>query len=142
MERIILQPTLDELQTGDKHLPEMQRYITHLVAEPDKQVAARNASLAYLALIQAFAAEGLLQLAWAPRLVFDLGDQEYEVSQAREPDGTKLMSMATDRARRIDRWYGRRRRNRQQKPSLRKIANSETHRYTAKWEGYAVYELA
>jgi hypothetical protein len=82
MERIILQPTLDELQTGDKHLPELQRYIAHLVAGADRQVAAHNASLAYLALMQGFAAEGLLQLAWAPRLVFDLGEQEYEASQA------------------------------------------------------------
>jgi hypothetical protein len=79
MERIILQPTPEELQAGDKHLPEMQRYIAHLIAAPDKQIAARNASLAYLALMQAFAAEGLLQLAWAPHVVLDLGEQEYEV---------------------------------------------------------------
>jgi hypothetical protein len=88
MERIILQPTLAELQTGDQHLPEMQRYITHLVSRPDKHVAARNASLAYLALMQAFAAEGLLQLAWAPHLGFDLAEQEYEASQALSCDET------------------------------------------------------
>jgi hypothetical protein len=86
MERIMLQPTLDELQTSDKHLPEVLRYIAHLVAAPDKQLAARNASLAYLALMHAFAAEGLLQLAWAPHLVFDLGEQEYEVSQVCSRD--------------------------------------------------------
>jgi hypothetical protein len=79
MELIILQPTAEELQAGDKYLPEMQRYIAHLIAAPAKQIAARNASVAYLALMQAFAAEGLLQLAWAPHVVLDLGEQEYEV---------------------------------------------------------------
>jgi hypothetical protein len=78
MERIILQPTPEELQAGDRHLPEMQRYIAHLIAVTDKLFAARNASLAYLALMQAFAAEGLLYLAWAPRVGLDLGQQKCE----------------------------------------------------------------
>jgi hypothetical protein len=60
----------------------MQRYIAHLVAEPDKQVAVRNASLAYFALMHSFSTGGLLQLAWAPRLVIDLGEQEFEVRQS------------------------------------------------------------
>ena len=79
MYRFILQPTLDELQTVDRHLPEMQRYIAHLVAEPDEQVVARNASLAYLALMHSLVTGGLLQLAWAPHLVIAPGEQQYEV---------------------------------------------------------------
>jgi hypothetical protein len=47
MERIILQPTLVDLQSGHKHLPQIQRYIAYLVAGSDKQLAAHNASLAY-----------------------------------------------------------------------------------------------
>jgi hypothetical protein len=57
----------------------MQRYIRHLVAVSDKAAAAHNASLAYLAMMHAFAEEGLLRLAWAPRLVIDLGEKEFEV---------------------------------------------------------------
>jgi hypothetical protein len=78
-DRTVLRPVLTELQAGDKHLAEMQRYLRHLVAVPDKEAAAHNASLAYLAMMHAFAEEGLLQLAWAPRLVIDIGDQEYGV---------------------------------------------------------------
>jgi hypothetical protein len=58
----------------------MQRYIRHLVAISDKAAAVHNASLAYLAMMHAFAGEGLLQLTWAPRLVIDLGEKEFEVS--------------------------------------------------------------
>lgn len=79
MDRTILRPVPTELQAGDQHLLEMQRYIRHLVAVPDKEAAAHNASLAYLAMMHAFAEEGLLQLGWAPRLVIDLRDREYEV---------------------------------------------------------------
>jgi hypothetical protein len=76
------------VQTGDKYLPEMQRYIAHLVAAPN--ITARNASLAYLALIQAFAMEGQLQLAWAPHVVLDFGEQEYEVSSTFRVNVTYL----------------------------------------------------
>ena len=79
MDRAILRPTLSDLQAGDGYLSEMQRYIRHLVAVSDKTAAAHNASLAYLAMMQAFAEEGLLRLAWAPRLVIDLGEKEFEV---------------------------------------------------------------
>jgi hypothetical protein len=58
----------------------MQRYIRHLVAISDKAAAVHNASLAYLAMMHAFAGEGLLKLTWAPRLVIDLGEKEFEVS--------------------------------------------------------------
>jgi hypothetical protein len=57
----------------------MQPYIAHLIAVPDEQMAVHNAALAYLVLMHSFASDGLLQLAWATRLVIAVGIQEHEV---------------------------------------------------------------
>ena len=45
--------------------------------------SARNASLIYLAVISAFSAERLLQVAWALRLLIDIGEREFEVRLAK-----------------------------------------------------------
>ena len=68
MDRTRLRPAADDLLTNDPHLPEMMRYVQHLVEGPEAEVVARNAALAYLALITPFAEEGLLQIDWARRL--------------------------------------------------------------------------
>lgn len=96
MERIILQPALADLKTGDKHLPEMQRYISYLVGGSDRQLAAHNASLAYLSLMHAFAEEGLLQLAWAPRLIIDVGGQEHEVGLSFAGEMLEMLMWVAD----------------------------------------------
>jgi hypothetical protein len=80
MDRTRLRPAADDLLTSDPHLPEMMRYVQHLVEGPEAEVVARNAALAYLALITAFAEKGLLQIDWAPRLLIEVGNQEFEVS--------------------------------------------------------------
>jgi hypothetical protein len=80
MDRTRLRPAADDLLTSDPHLPEMMRYVQHLVEGPETEVVARNAALAYLALITAFAEKGLLQIDWAPRLLIEVGNQEFEVS--------------------------------------------------------------
>jgi hypothetical protein len=43
----------------------MRNYVQHLVEGPEAEVVARNAALAYLALITAFAKKGHLQIDWA-----------------------------------------------------------------------------
>jgi hypothetical protein len=60
----------------------MQRFIKRLVAEAEKT------PLIYLAVMQALAIEGILQLGWALCLLSDVGDQEDEVSQACQRDET------------------------------------------------------
>jgi hypothetical protein len=51
----------------------MMSHVQHLVEGPEAEVVARNAALAYLALITAFAEKGLLQIDWAPRLLIEAG---------------------------------------------------------------------
>ena len=66
------------------------RYLQHLVEGPEAEVVARNAALAYLALITAFAEKGLLQIDWAPRLLIEAGNREFEASP--QPSGALVMS--------------------------------------------------
>jgi hypothetical protein len=80
MDRTRLRPAAGDLLTSDPHLPEMMRYVQHLVEGPEAEVVARNAALAYLALITAFAEKGLLQIDWAPRLLIEVRNREFEVS--------------------------------------------------------------
>jgi hypothetical protein len=58
----------------------MMRYVQRLVEGPEPEVVAQNAVLAYLALMTAFAEEGLLQIDWAPRLLIEVGNRDFEVS--------------------------------------------------------------
>jgi hypothetical protein len=51
MERTRVRPAAGDLLTRDTHLPEMMSYVQHLVEGPEPEVIARNAALAYLALI-------------------------------------------------------------------------------------------
>jgi len=55
------------------------RYINRLLSSDDAGRIAHNASLLHLALITGFAENGLLQEAWAPRMVINIIDQHYEV---------------------------------------------------------------
>jgi hypothetical protein len=80
MDRTRLRPAADDLLSSDPHLPEMMRYVQHLVEGPEAEVVAQNAALAYLALITAFAEKDLLQIDWAPRLLIEVGNREFEVS--------------------------------------------------------------
>ncbi|RSH95819.1 hypothetical protein EHS25_000912 [Saitozyma podzolica] len=79
MDRARLRPAADDLLTSDPHLPEIMRYVQQLV-DPEAEVVARNAALAYLALITAFAEKGLLQIDWAPRLLIEVGNGEFEIN--------------------------------------------------------------
>jgi hypothetical protein len=54
--------------------------VQHLVEGHEAEVVPRNAALAYLALITGFAEKGLLHVDWAPRLVIEVGEREFEVS--------------------------------------------------------------
>jgi hypothetical protein len=81
MERRRIRPAPGDLLTSDRHLPEMMRYVQHLVEGDEPEVVARNAALVYLAIITAFAERGLLQADWAPRLVIDVEGREFEVSE-------------------------------------------------------------
>lgn len=47
--------TSDELQRGDAHLPDFVRYVEFLVSNVDRETAARNAALAYFALVRGMA---------------------------------------------------------------------------------------
>jgi hypothetical protein len=80
MDRKRFRPAPGDLLTSDPHLPEMMSYVQHLVEGPEAEVVARNAALAYLAVITAFAEKGLLQIDWAPRLLIEVGNREFEVS--------------------------------------------------------------
>ncbi|GFZ44318.1 hypothetical protein JCM24511_02040 [Saitozyma sp. JCM 24511] len=80
MDRTPLRPAAGDLLTSDPHLPEMMRYVQHLVEGPEAEVVDRNAALAYLALITAFVEKGLLQIDWAPRLLIEVGDREFEIN--------------------------------------------------------------
>jgi hypothetical protein len=53
-------PAADDHLTSDPHLPEMMPYVQHLMERPQAEVVDRNAALAFLALITAFAEKGLL----------------------------------------------------------------------------------
>ena len=77
---IAIRPKLDDLPHYDSHLPEMRDYIARLLETPDPQETAHNAAMAYLTLITAFVDKGLLECMWAPRIVIDVGLQEYEGS--------------------------------------------------------------
>jgi hypothetical protein len=55
-------------------------YVEHLVEGPEAEIIARNAALAYLALITAFAEKGLLQIDRAPRVLIEVGNRGFEVS--------------------------------------------------------------
>jgi hypothetical protein len=75
-----LRPADGDLLASDPYLPEMMSYVEHLVEGPEAEIIARNAALAYLALITAFAEKGLLQIDWAPRLLIEVGNRGFEVS--------------------------------------------------------------
>jgi hypothetical protein len=53
MDRTRLRQAAGDLLTSDPHLPEILRYLQHLMEGPEAEVVARNAALAYLALITA-----------------------------------------------------------------------------------------
>lgn len=79
MSRVRLRPTLDDLQRGDAYLPEFLRYIEYLVGDVNREQAARNAALAYFALVRGMSNKGLIQMDWALSLMIDIDDTEYEV---------------------------------------------------------------
>ena len=79
MNRTQLWPTVSDISSGDPYLPELVRYARHLTGGPDTDTSARNASVVYLAVITAFAAGGLMQVEWAPRLLIDINEREFEV---------------------------------------------------------------
>ncbi|WOO86350.1 uncharacterized protein LOC62_08G009831 [Vanrija pseudolonga] len=68
-----------DLLNSDPHLPEMIGYIRQLVSGTDGRVVSRNAALAYLGIITAFADRGLLEVGWAPRLLIDIEGKEFEI---------------------------------------------------------------
>lgn len=78
-------PTIEDLQKGDPHLPEFLRYIEHLVGNNDPKQAARNAALAYFASVRGMSNKGLVQMDWAPTVVIDAGDIEWEVCTFESP---------------------------------------------------------
>jgi hypothetical protein len=57
-------------------------YIRQLLEGEDLISVASNAALAYLALVVAFSDCGLLQIDWAPRILIEVGQREFEVSPA------------------------------------------------------------
>ena len=77
--RFPINPTMSDLERGDPHLPEMISFLRHLVQGKTQREAAKNAALAYLALMTAFQQEGMVELEWVPSLAIDVGDIEYEV---------------------------------------------------------------
>lgn len=79
MNRIQLRPSVQHLAEGDPHLPELMRYINWLLEGNDQQRTAHNASLLYFALVKGFAENDLIRASWAPRMVIDVGDLEFEV---------------------------------------------------------------
>ncbi|RSH89897.1 hypothetical protein EHS25_001883 [Saitozyma podzolica] len=76
-----LRPADGDLLASDPYLPEMMSYVEHLVEGPEAEIIARNAALAYLALITAFAEKGLLQIDRAPRVLIEVGNRGFEASQ-------------------------------------------------------------
>ncbi len=79
MTRTQLRPNPQDLLESDPYLPELSRYIKRLLSVGSPEHVAYNSSLLYLALIQGFVENDLLQEAWAPRLVINVGLKEYEV---------------------------------------------------------------
>jgi hypothetical protein len=85
MNRQHVRPVFADIQDGDCQLPAMVGYIRQLVDSQDSRAVAHNAATAYLALIVAFSDRGLLEVAWAPRLLIEVDNQEFEVSQDSSP---------------------------------------------------------
>jgi hypothetical protein len=85
MNRQQVRPVFAGIQDGDSQLLAMVGYIRQLVDTQDGRVVAHNAALAYLALIIAFSDRGLLEVAWAPRLLIEVDNQEFEVSPVSSP---------------------------------------------------------
>ena len=81
MSKIVLRPSLSDLQTGDRHLKELHRYALTLVQRSEPDQVARNASLLYLTVVNAFKQAGLTELDWVPSLYIEVGSREYEVSR-------------------------------------------------------------
>ena len=79
MNRTCLRPVPQDLHRNDPYLPELMRYINRLLEGDVAEHVARNASLLYLALVTGFVENDLLQEAWAPRIIINVGNQEYEV---------------------------------------------------------------
>jgi hypothetical protein len=76
MNRQHVRPVFAEIQDGDCQLPAMVGYIRQLVEGQDSRGVAYNAVTTYLALIVAFSDRGLLEVAWAPRLLIEEDNQE------------------------------------------------------------------
>jgi hypothetical protein len=55
-------------------------YIRQLLDGEDSASIAANAALAYLALVVAFSDRSLLQISWAPCILIEVGEKEFEVS--------------------------------------------------------------
>jgi hypothetical protein len=79
---VTLRPTITDLINGDSTLLEMVRFIKHLVHGSNAQIAGHSAALRYLAMITAFQQAGLVESDWVPVLAIDVGDTEYQVSDA------------------------------------------------------------
>ncbi|RSH83659.1 hypothetical protein EHS25_005563 [Saitozyma podzolica] len=105
-----IRPAPGDLLTSDRHLPEMMRYVQHLVEGDEPEVVARNVALVYLAMITAFAERGFLQVNWIDlnlqsadqipyQILLDNGEGVHGLSNALTPALASPMKVSHDRER-------------------------------------------
>jgi len=82
-DKTVLRPRIVDLQSGDPKLQDLHRYALHLLGGEDAAQTAHNASLLFLAVVNAFQHAGITDLDWVPSLYIEVDSREYEVSRAR-----------------------------------------------------------
>ena len=55
------------------------QFVRMSVSQSNPAIAAKNAAIAYRALITGFVEGGMMEIEWVPRLVIEVGDREFEV---------------------------------------------------------------
>ena len=78
--KTVLRPRITDLQSGDPKLQDLHRYALHLLQGQDPMQTARNASLLFPTVVNAFQHAGITDLDWVPSLDIEVASREYEVS--------------------------------------------------------------
>ena len=77
---IIVHPNIADIGKVHDDMPHLVSFIERLLSSGSPEEIAHKASTAYLALIIAFERKQLMEVDFAPRLVIDIDNHEFEVS--------------------------------------------------------------
>ena len=76
MERTLVEATAEDLRDSGGSVHNMVQFVRMSVSQSNP---AKNAAVAYRALITGLVEGGMMEIEWAPIIVVEVGDREFEV---------------------------------------------------------------